>query len=99
MIYVIYDWSVSQEKLNQFLEVWSQTTQAIHRAVDGALGSFCLGGIDDPRTVKTIAKWESLAQWQFFIQTAKSGPMKALHDIATLNSSRAYVGFGNHLLV
>jgi len=97
MIYVIYDWSVSQEKLNQFLETWSEATQAIHRAVDGALGSFCLGCNDDPRTVKTIAKWETLTQWQSFIQTAKNGPMKALHDIATLNSSRDFVEFGNHL--
>lgn len=98
MVFIIYEWSVAREREQQFLKVWSETTQAIHRSVDGALGSFCLGAVNEPETIKTIAKWESLEQWESFIQTAKAESMKGLHDIGTLISSRAFNELGNHMV-
>jgi len=97
VVFIIYEWSVSRENRQQFLKVWSVTTQAIHRSVEGALGSFCLGAVNDPETIMTIAKWESLEQWELFIQSAKTESMKGLHDIGTLLSSRAFNELGNHL--
>jgi heme-degrading monooxygenase HmoA len=98
MIYVIYKWSVSLADKPEFLSRWSAVTQSIHKSVDGALGSFCIGEIGTPTEILTIAKWESHDQWLLFIAQAKTGAMKSLHDIAKQISVTAYDELGNYLV-
>lgn len=95
MIRVLYTWSVPAERAEAFRSVWRKTTRNIHQAVDGALGSFCLAGIDDPDEVVTVALWESEEQWKSFIQTAKTDSMKSLHELAEQISVKAYTQVGD----
>jgi len=95
MIRVLYTWSVPAERSEAFRSAWRKTTRNIHQTVDGALGSFCLAGIDDRDEVLTVALWESEAQWRRFIQTAKTDSMKSLHDLAEQISVKAYTQVGD----
>nr|WP_070958856.1 antibiotic biosynthesis monooxygenase family protein [Hyphomonas sp. Mor2] len=95
MIRVIYRWRVDPERLDEFSEAWRRTTRAIHASTPGARGSFGLQSIEAPDEVLTIALWETEAQWRAFIETARSGSMRAMHEIATQLSATAYHQIGD----
>lgn len=95
MIRVIYTWSVAPERMDSFEQTWRRTTRAIHDAMPGALGSFCLRSIEAPGEILTIALWETEAQWRRFIETAKTTSMKGLHEIGTQVSAKAYHQVGD----
>lgn len=95
MFHVIYKWSVPSENKNVFLKNWEQTTNHIHKTVEGALGSYCIESADDPNIILTIAKWHTQEQWEAFIGTAKTGPMKSMHDLADRISAEGYHELGD----
>lgn len=51
MIRVIYKWRVEEEDFIAFKEIWTRTTNSIHEAVPGALGSFLLRSPEDKTEV------------------------------------------------
>jgi heme-degrading monooxygenase HmoA len=81
MIRIIYSWSVAPENIDLFIETWKKTTNAIHEEVKGALGSFMLQEADNPGEIKTIARWESLQDWQNFWRDSKPQQMQSMHDL------------------
>ncbi len=95
MIQVVYRWEVPTKNHVAFVAAWEQTTVAIREFTEGARGSICLVSTDRPNEILTIAKWDNLEQWQAFIKTASLTSMKAMHDLGTKLSSRAYQQAGD----
>lgn len=95
MIRVIYAWTVAPDRMDEFEQVWRRTTRAIHETTPGARGSFCLRSLDAPDEILTIALWDTEDHWRSFIETAKTGSMKGLHEIGTQTSVRAYHQVGD----
>ncbi|SNZ00032.1 antibiotic biosynthesis monooxygenase family protein [Flagellimonas pacifica] len=81
MIRIIYSWKVAPEKRELFIQTWKKTTNSIHETVKGARGSFMLQSETDASDIKTIAKWDSLADWEKFWQDNKPSQMQSMHDI------------------
>lgn len=95
MIRVVYRWKVAAGDLPAFLDRWQEATNAIHETTEGALGSFCLQAIENDDEIFTIALWETEEQWRRFIVSAKTGSMRALHEIATQLSATPYRQLGD----
>lgn len=81
MIRIIYNWKVLPEHQEQFIETWKRTTNAIHEEVKGARGSFMLQGEEDSSNIKTIARWDSLEDWEKFWQDSNPSQMGSMHDL------------------
>ncbi|MEO0340261.1 MAG: antibiotic biosynthesis monooxygenase [Bacteroidota bacterium] len=86
MIRIIYTWKVDTKNLDVFIETWKRTTNHIHETVKGARGSFMLQNADDPRIIKTIARWDQLEDWQQFWQDSKPSQMQSMHDLGERTS-------------
>ncbi len=99
MIRVVYRWKVPAVNRAAFLERWKETTNTIHETTEGALGSFCLQGIDDEDEILTVALWKSEHQWRQFIAAAKTGSMRAMHDLATQVSVTPYRQLGDETVL
>ena len=95
MIQIIYVWEVPVDKQAAFLAAWEETTGTIRETTAGARGSFCIVSVDTPTEILTVAKWEELEQWHDFIKGAKLTSMRAMHELGTQKSSRAYVQKGD----
>lgn len=65
----------------QFIETWKTTTNKIHQEVKGARGSFMLQNEADANSIKTIARWDSLQDWENFWQDSKPTQMSSMHDL------------------
>ena len=81
MIRIIYNWEVEPEKLELFIETWKRTTNKIHEEVKGARGRFMLQNDKDPSEIKTIARWDSLDDWQQFWHAGNHSQMGSMHDL------------------
>ncbi|WP_299529197.1 antibiotic biosynthesis monooxygenase [Ulvibacterium sp.] len=81
MIRIIYSWRVEPDNLEPFIETWKKTTNAIHKKVTGARGSFMLQNDEDTKALKTIAKWDSLNDWKKFWQGSDRGQMQSMHEL------------------
>ena len=90
MIQVIYRWNVPLENQAAFIEAWENTTVGIRDTTVGARGSICVASVDRPTEILTIAKWDELAQWQAFIERAKSTTMRAMHELGRQLSHDVY---------
>ncbi|MDJ0792852.1 MAG: antibiotic biosynthesis monooxygenase [Woeseiaceae bacterium] len=95
MIQIVYQWEVPAENQAAFFAAWEETTLSIRESTEGALGSFCVVSVDTPTEILTIAKWERLEQWQDFINGANLTSMRAMHELGTQVSTRAYVQKGD----
>lgn len=80
MIRIIYSWKVTPENLDRFMDTWKLTTNKIHEEVHGARGSFMLKSAEDPTSVKTIARWDTLEDWQQFWKGSNPGHMRSMRD-------------------
>ena len=81
MIRIVYSWRVAPENLDRFIETWKRTTNSIHEEVKGARGSFMLQNHENPEEVKTIARWDSLADWKNFWQDNNPSQMLSMRDL------------------
>ncbi|MEM8894631.1 MAG: antibiotic biosynthesis monooxygenase [Bacteroidota bacterium] len=90
MIRVVYQWHVEPEQFQEFKETWTHTTNNIHETVSGALGSFMIKSIENPKEVITIAKWESLQAWKDFWGTADPAAMEAMGKLGKRISAKAF---------
>ena len=90
MIRVIYRWKVPEANQEAFVAAWDEATRAIRDSNEGARGSFCIVGVDDPDEILTIAKWDRLEQWQAFIANANLTSMKAMHVLGERISVSVY---------
>lgn len=81
MIRIIYSWKVEPEKLETFIETWKKTTNKIHEEVEGARGSFMLQHEKDSTEIKTVAKWDSLQNWEKFWHEGNHSQMGKMHDL------------------
>ncbi len=81
MIRIIYSWNVATENLKAFIETWNKTTNKIHKEVKGARGSFMLQNQENPNEVKTVARWDSLEDWQRFWENSNPSQMQSMRDL------------------
>ncbi|MDW3646053.1 MAG: antibiotic biosynthesis monooxygenase [Bacteroidia bacterium] len=86
MIRIIYSWKVAPEKRDLFIETWKKTTNHIHEEVKGARGSFMLQGEEDRGEIKTIARWDSLQDWEKFWKDSKPDQMQSMHELGERTS-------------
>ena len=86
MIRIIYSWKVKPENQQDFIATWEKTTKKIHQEVKGARGSFMLQGEEDPTIIKTIARWDSLEDWQRFFHEGNHHQMGSMHDLGERTS-------------
>lgn len=91
----MYRWTVKAGDRAEFVERWRRATTAIHETTEGALGSFCLQGIEAEDEILTVALWRTEAQWRGFIDAARTGHMRSLHEIATQLSATPYRQLGD----
>lgn len=99
MIRVIYRWKVGTGDRPEFVRRWRQATTEIHRTTSGALGSFCLQDLEDDEDILTVALWTSEDKWRRFVEGARTGSMRALHEIATQVSARPYRQLGDETVL
>ncbi|MEM9545177.1 MAG: antibiotic biosynthesis monooxygenase [Bacteroidota bacterium] len=81
MIRIIYSWKVEPENLELFIDTWKKTTNKIHEEIKGARGSFMLQDENDTKNIKTIARWDSLDDWERFWNDSKPRQMSTMHDL------------------
>lgn len=93
MIRVIYQWQVPPENILAFQQVWKQTTTLIHQTVPGARGSFLLLDHDDPGKILTIARWDSIEQWQAFWKAENPEQMLRMRELGERVSVDSYEEF------
>lgn len=82
MIRVTYRWKVKKEDEAQFKAAWAATTTAIRAGTPGARGSVMLQSHQDPTQFITMARWDTLADWQAFWGAAKPPAMETMHTLA-----------------
>ena len=90
MIRIIYNWKVQPHNIDLFIETWKTTTNKIHETVKGARGSFMIQGHEDPTAIKTIARWDTLADWQQFFQGSNPSQMLSMRDLGERTSVEIY---------
>ncbi len=81
MIRIIYTWKVGPSELERFIKTWKSTTNRIHAEVEGARGSFMIQNDQDPTEIKTIARWDTLGDWERFWQDSKPSQMQSMRDL------------------
>ncbi|MEM8937907.1 MAG: antibiotic biosynthesis monooxygenase [Bacteroidota bacterium] len=81
MIRIIYTWQVAPEKMNLFIETWRKTTSAIHETVKGARGSFMIQNTENHKEIKTVARWDSIEDWEKFWQNSSQKHMGSMHEL------------------
>ena len=81
MIRIIYSWNVEPEKLELFIETWKRTTNIIHEEVEGARGSFMIQNSENDTEIKTIARWDSLEDWEKFWKVSSQKHMGGMHEL------------------
>ncbi|MCB1886250.1 MAG: antibiotic biosynthesis monooxygenase [Rhodocyclaceae bacterium] len=95
MIRVVYEWAVEPDQIEAFRQAWQATTQGIHETVEGGRGSFLLQAVGRPGRILTIARWDSLAQWEAFWQGADPQQMSAMRQLGTRVSVTAFEEFSD----
>ncbi len=96
MVRVIYEWQVNAENISAFREAWKQTTTMIHKSVRGARGSFLVQEVDKPGKILTIARWDSLADWQAFWESENPREMSRMRELGRRISVTAYDEFADY---
>ena len=96
MIQVVYCWEVPVASQAAFLAAWEETTVRIRESTEGARGSFCVVGVEDPTEILTIARWDTLEQWQAFVANANVTSMQKMHALGTRRSATAYRQVGDY---
>ena len=81
MIRIIYTWEVEPENSELFIDTWRSTTNKIHEEIEGARGSFMLRSDEDARKIKTIARWNSINDWEKFWHGSNHNQMQSMHDL------------------
>jgi heme-degrading monooxygenase HmoA len=95
MIRVIYEWRVKAGDVPAFREAWKQTTTKIHRSVKGARGSFLLQEVGNSGKILTIARWDSLEDWQAFWNSENPPEMLKMRSLAERTAVTAYDEFAD----
>jgi len=90
MIRVVYRWEVLPEDFDDFRRVWTATTNSIHDAVPGALGSFMLRAGDGGSEVLTVARWASEECWKRFWGKQDPEQMREMRKLGKRVSVQAY---------
>ncbi len=96
MIRVIYEWQVKAEDISAFHEAWTQTTTRVHQSVKGARGSFLVQEVGNSGKILTIARWDSLEDWQAFWKSENPQEMLKMRDLGTRISVTAYDEFADY---
>jgi len=92
MIRIIYRWRLKAETgLENFQIAWAKATTAIREDTTGARGSFLLQGLNDPKEVLTIARWDRLDDWKLFWADPDRSEMSEMYLYAERLSEEAYL--------
>jgi heme-degrading monooxygenase HmoA len=81
MIRIVYEWQVRPENIAAFREAWQQATTSIHQSIAGARGSFLLQARGDPCRILTVARWDSVEDWEAFWKMANPRQMLGMRAL------------------
>lgn len=96
MFRIVYTWQVEPEDFETFRHEWRITTNRIHETVKGARGSFMIRLVDNPSEVVTIAKWDSLEDWQTFWGNSNPEQMQTMKSLGKRISVEAFEEIEDH---
>ncbi len=96
MIRVIYRWRVPTAEASKFRLAWEKTTTSIRETTPGARGSVLLHSTQDPTEFLTIARWDTLEDWQAFWKSSSHSDMQSMHSFAELLSTEAFEELKDH---
>lgn len=96
MVRIIYKWRVIPANLNKFKEVWRKATSGIHKSVSGARGSVFLQDESDPSSILTIARWDSVEDWQAFWGDSDPQQMQTMRSLGERLSVKVYEEFEDY---
>jgi len=96
MIRIIYSWQVETKNLEKFKEVWKLTTNKIHENVVGAKGSFMITEHKNPNKILTIARWDTLKDWEAFWGAKNPKEMSGMHELGKRISVEIYDEFDDY---
>ncbi len=82
MIRVIYKWRVEKPAEQAFRVAWAKATADIRKSTIGARGSFLLQSRKDSAQFVTIARWDSLEDWQSYWSDSTRAEMQEMHAVA-----------------
>lgn len=95
VIRVIYEWQVDSRNIDAFREAWQKTTTMIHESVPGARGSFLLQEEGNAGRILTVARWDSLEDWQAFWKSEDPPEMLQMRELGKRISVKAYQEFAD----
>jgi len=95
VIRVVYEWRVTPENIPAFRQAWRQATTKIHESVPGARGSFLIQDVNEPGHILTVARWQSLQDWQTFWKAENPPQMLRMRDLGQRLSATAYEEFAD----
>lgn len=95
MVRIIYHWYVEPEQFEQFKNAWHLATNNIHKNVAGAKGSFMMQKQGSPTEVLTVARWDSLDQWENFWEGERPEEMQQMHELGERITVEVYEEIDN----
>ena len=95
MIRILYEWSVDPANIAAFRTAWQQTTRQIHADVKGARGSFMLQDANSPGRILTVARWDSIEDWQAFWKQDDPEEMQVMRSLGERVSVTVYDEFAD----
>ena len=96
MIRIIYKWRVQEADETTFRAAWAKATTTIRENTSGARGSFLLHSHENPTEFVTIARWDTLEDWQAFWKDSTRTEMQTMHSLAERISVEVYEELEDH---
>ncbi len=96
VVRVIYRWRVQQDDEERFRAAWEKATTRIRESTDGARGSVLLHSHEDSAEFVTIARWDTVEQWQAFWKDPSRTEMQEMHALAERLSADSFEEIGDH---
>ncbi|MEM8534691.1 MAG: antibiotic biosynthesis monooxygenase [Chloroflexota bacterium] len=96
MIRIIYKWRVQEADETKFRAAWAKATTAIREITHGARGSFLLHSHENPTEFVTVARWDTLENWQAFWKDSTRMEMQTMHSLAERISVEVYEELEDH---
>ena len=96
VVRVIYRWRVQEGGEGSFRAAWEKATSGIRESTDGARGSVLLQSREDSAVFVTIARWDTIEQWQAFWNNPSRTEMQEMHALAERLSAEAFDEIGDY---
>ena len=87
---------MQQDGEEGFRAAWEKATTRIRESAEGARGSVLLQNHQDSTEFVTIARWDTIEQWQAFWNDPSRTEMQDMHALAERLSADAFDELGDY---